>query len=352
VTDIELLTTEAQLAEVTGRWAELALEVGATISAQPLWVVPWWRHLGRGSLLVYAAFDGDRLVALAPLHERRAGPASVVRFLGFGLGAVSELLVRPGHEATAAAVWDRLLEAPLRRLQLAEYRLPSASLAPLERRGGTRIRISDRCPVLHVSGTAAEYLAARPKKLRATLRKAQERLTTEGRTHRVELVAEAAQLQDRLEDVRAVYDAAERTNPRLHLLAGRFEPFLLGLLGDAAAAVRLRLFIGYVDGVPVSFDAAFTSGSTLELWLGRFDPAFAAYAPGHLSFQAVAEHAFGAGMKVVDLGLGSDRYKLQWCDSGYDTATVDTASSATALRAGDAVLAAARLARRARHRRS
>lgn len=285
---ISVLTSPDELADVADQWQELSDVAGGRAATQPFWCLPWWRHLGRGVPLVVTVHAGGRLVALGPLHERRMAGLRVVRFLGHDLGAVSEVLVAPGFEASASQVWGWLLGGRARHLQLAECRAGSAALARL--RGVSPAAViapSNACRTLSVPGSVEAYLAERPKGLRRSLRRADERLDGEGRSHSVEVVAEPGRAGEVLSELVDVCDGAESHRPRKNLLAGAWAPFTTDLLQSAASAGRLRLFVGRIDGAPVSFDLGLLSGDRLELWLGRYSPAWARFSPGHLSMRAV-----------------------------------------------------------------
>lgn len=340
---VSVLTSVEELADVGEQWQELADAAGGRATTQPFWCLPWWRHLGRGSPLVVTVYADGRLAALAPLHERRMAGLRVVRFFGHDLGAVSEVLVAPGLESSAEAVWALLLSGRRRYLELAQYRADSAAFAALrEVSGSAVIAPSDVCRTLSVPAGGEGYLADRPKNLRRSLRRADERMDEEGRRHSVEVVAEFARVAQVLPELVDVYDDAERDRPRQHLLAGAWAPFTIDLLETAAAADRLRLFVGRIDGCPVSFDLGLLSGGRLEIWLGRYAPAWARFSPGHLSMRAVINYAAEAGVREIDLGLGDDPYKRLWCPERYTTVRVTAASSPAAMSLGAGVLSARR----------
>lgn len=349
---VRVLTSVEDVEALVPEWQQLAERIGARATAQPLWCLAWWQHLQRGRLAVATAESAGSLVALAPLHEHRLAGIRFVRFLGHGLGAVTELLVAPGYEHAAGQVWEQVLRRRRCHLQLLEYRAPAAGVAELVASCPQAVVApSDRCPVVSVAGTTDDYLASRPKGLRRTLRRVRQRLDAGRHIHDVERVSEPDGLARVLPEVMAIYDAAERDRPRLHLLAGRWAPFTIDLLHGAAAAGALQLFVGRVDGRPASFDVVFTSAGRFECWLGRYHPAFRPFAPGHLSLQAVVAHAFATGATEVDMGLGDDRYKRLWCDSrSYATLNISAGSSVVMRNAGCALVAAGATLRSRRRR--
>ena len=345
-----IVSSADELGALRAQWDELADAAGATIAARPFWCLPWWRALGRGGLLVAVAERGEELLALAPLHERSLFGARVVRFLGHGVGAVSELLVRAEEEDAAAAVWREVLRPRGRSLQLVGYRDGAAGLASLRREAAVvRAAVDDRCPVVELEGGLVTFLAGRRKRLRATLRRADERLAEEGIEHRVEVVSDPDGLEQALGEMRRVHDAADAGRRRQHLLAPPYDGFTVEMLRGASRAGRLRLFLGRLDGTVVSYDAAFVSGTRLETWLGRFDPSYRDYAPGHLSLRAMVAQGFDEGLAALDLGLGDDVYKRHWSQEGYATLVVEAAGSRPALALGRVAVRAAQTAVRVRN---
>ena len=179
-----ILTTLAEAEALGDAWSDLADACSAGPFARPLFALTWWRHLGQGSLLVVAVHEGDQLIALAPLHQRRVGPVSVVRWLGHGLGTVAEALVRPGHDTAGDLLW-RTAGARGRVLDLLECRdvgpLPGQrSEAP---RHPVLLQERDVCPVIDVHGDAEAHLADPAcKRVRRTVRVARRRLAEAGHT--------------------------------------------------------------------------------------------------------------------------------------------------------------------------
>ncbi|HYF47060.1 MAG TPA: GNAT family N-acetyltransferase, partial [Acidimicrobiales bacterium] len=316
-------------------WNRLADDAEASMFVRPFWCLTWWEHLGRGQLSVVVAEEDGELVALAPLHRRRVGMVDVVRFLGFGLGSVGELLVAPGREADADAVWDEALGHGQTYLQLVEYRDGGHGLKALQARNSaeTRVLPHDVCPVIAFDGDIDEYLATRKKGHRRNLRKARERLEAEGRTFALEEVETPERLAEVYAESAEVYHAAERANPRLDIFRPPWDSFTATLLRRAAQEGHLRLCIGRIDGRAVSCDLAFLTPRRLALWAGRFDPDYRPFVPGHYALRSIAARALEEG-RVIDLLIGDDPYKQAWTGESYATLSVEGASGPVAGRLG------------------
>lgn len=333
---VEVLRREEQLEAIEPEWAALAERVGSRAFTRPFWAIPWWHHLGRGRLLVATARESGRLVALAPLYVRRLAGLEEVRFLGHGLGAVSELVVEVGHEAAARQLWRTVLHG--RYAQLLEYDERGAGLIELRSVSGANVRVSPRdlCPVVRVKESFDSYWSGRDRELARILRRADRSLA--GREYRMELITEPHRLREALPQVVAVHDAADRRHEREHLLAGGWVAFTKALLARAAEVDALRLFIGRVDGRAISFAVTFRETAGLAMWLNRFDPEFKDLAPGHRLLGAMVRHVFDEGLDRLDLLIGDSRYKRLWADEHYETLTVDAASSRARLAIGQRAL--------------
>ncbi len=354
----ELLRSHDAARALVPEWDELAEQCGASPFARPTYALSWWEHLGEGRLLLAVVREGGRLVALAPLHERRLGPVSLARWLGHGLGTIAEALVLP--EADDAATTDRraaelwaAVAAPRRVLQLLECHSGSRALPALTEAPGRRtaVAVGDLCPVadLGLDGGADQrpFLEGpERRRLRRTLSVATRRLEEAGLRHRVDVVTDLVGFEAVLPDITAVFDAAEEENPRQHLLREPWGDFTRGYLRAALPAGEALVFVGYVDDQPVSFDLSLVADNVVHSWITRFDPAFAQHSPGHLLKAAIMERAVADGRRRVDLLLGDGVHKQLWATGSYDTLEVVSGSPAAYAVATGVLRGAAELKRR------
>ena len=308
-------------------WEALADAIDAGPLSRPTYMLGWWRHLGPGRLLVAAVREDGRLVALAPLHERRVGPVTVARWLGHGLGTVAEALVLPGHEDAARLMWSTL-STPTRVLELVECRAGSACLDQLTdlQTPGRRTQVAqrDRCPVVDLEDDDGLAVVRRPaaKNLRNTLKRADRELARSGSTFHLEVATDQAAFESMLPAIRAVFDAAEAANPRQHLLRSPYEDFFVEYVRQEVARGGAVVLGGYVGSRLVAFWVALRSPTTLSLLLGRFAPDVAEVRPGHLLFRETYRWAKGQGLRHVDLLLGESQTKRQWSTWSYETLEV------------------------------
>ena len=321
----EIVRDPERAAALVEEWDELAEACHAGPFSRPTYALSWWRHLGSGRLLVATVREDGRLVALAPLHERRLGPLWLVRWLGHGLGTVAEALVRPGHEQAAEQLWASIA-APRRVLQLLECRSGSPALAALETdtpRRRTRTTVRDLCPVVALPADRTPFLdGPERRRLRRTLSVARRRVEEAGLRHHVTVVDDGDAFEAALPVITSVFDAAEAERSRQHLLREPWGDFTRGYLREAIARGEGLAFVGHLDDRPVSFDLVLVADGALHSWITRFDPDVASYSPGHLLRAASIEHAVASGYDRFDLLLGDGVHKRLWSTDTYDTLEV------------------------------
>ena len=274
-----------------------------------------------------------------------------VRFLGHGLGAVSEVVVHPDHPDAADDLWRAVLEPRGAYLELLDYAAEGLGLARLQawRAAAIQVDARDVCPYVPVHGSFDSYFAERGSQLHRILRRSARALEGRGATFDVEVVTDATRVAELLPELTRVFDAAEAQNPRQHLLAPPWADFTHDLMREAANADALRLFVGSVDDRMAVFALTLRHDRSIAMWLNRFDPALGDIGPGHLLFKEMVRYGFEHRVERVDFLLGDFRYKRLWCTESTGTLTVTGARSRWARVAGRGTLAAGAALRRLRH---
>ncbi len=90
------------------------------------WLATWWRHLGRGRLLIITVSDGTHLLAAAPLF---ISFTHAIRFIGSGNADYGDFLARRGYEEAAVMIWHWLFEHRSLWNVIALHELPESSIA-------------------------------------------------------------------------------------------------------------------------------------------------------------------------------------------------------------------------------
>jgi|GEM_PF-270555 len=316
-------------------WDALADAIGAGPLVRSAYCLSWWRGMGPGRLQVATVREGDRLVALAPLHARRVGPVEVLRWLGHGLGTVSEALVLPDREDASRLLWETVA-GPRRVLDLVESRAAGPALAPLvaldRQRRRTTVEPRDACPVIDLEGDGLEHVR-RPgsKNLRKVLKRADAALADAGRTFSVEVALDVDVFDKLLPDIRTAFDVAEAAKPRQHLLEPPYEAFVLPYLRAEIARGQAVALVGYLDDEPITFLLAMITPATgtLSLWISRYVPSSEQFSPGHLLLRSAFQWASEHGLRRVDQLLGISQTKRQWASDTYDTVDVRHGSASS-----------------------
>ena len=303
-------------------WHALAEDVGTRFASRPSYGLSWHRHLGRGPLRVATVHRDGRLVALAPLHQRRRLGVRVFRLLGHGLGTVGEALAVDDE-----AMRDLVVGLGTAGGVLELTHLPASSplLAAILAQGSWRASFTpdDHCPVIDLpEGVRATDLRGRSTLSRAA--STRRKLAREGKELRIETVRTREEFDARWPDIVATAASAQsdRGDDRLNLCAPPHDAFTREFLRQEAENGHLLLWGGTFGGDWGSHFATLRTGSTAELWFTRFDPAHGRARPGHLLIESICDHHDDVGVTEVDLLIGRSGYKKDWQTREYPVGTL------------------------------
>lgn len=313
---LEALTRPAALEALRPEWERLWRRAGATPFQSPAWLLPWWKHVGRGVLAGVAvrdATDGE-LIGLAPLYVFTDAQGTRHLFpLGIATSDQLDALALPGREDEVAraivrhamamgAHWD-VFEAPQLRMDavLLRGRWPAGWRREL--------REDEPHPVL-----------ALPAPVRPSLARAiaygHRRAAQEGG-----LSFEIAGP----DNVHALLDALAALHAQRW--ARRQMPGVLGGPGVLAwhreaapqllAQGLLRLVglrcAGHLIGVAYGLvDPPATPHRRWHVYIGGFDPRRSALSPGTLLLGHAIEQAGAEGAAALDFLRGAEVYKYRW----------------------------------------
>jgi CelD/BcsL family acetyltransferase involved in cellulose biosynthesis len=307
----QAITSPAQLEALRPAWEALwARAPEATAFQHPAWLLPWWRHVGRGALAGVAVWSAaGELVALAPLYVHTEGEGR--RLFPLGIATTDDLtpLVLPGSEAQALqCIAARLSDgAGFDAVECPQQRPGSLYLAlPCPAGWRQEGRACDPHPVLDLRDPAAV-----PKAMRDNVRHCRSRGERAGT-----LACETADARQVPEFLTAL--------ERLHAQrwAQRGEPGVLRDEGvramhrDAApqlqAAGLLRLHALRLGGRIVAVLYCLAHARRVQYYIGGFDPAHAGVAPGTLLVAHAIEQARAEGAERFDFLRGQEPYKYRW----------------------------------------
>ena len=294
----------------------------------PAWLLPWWTHVGQGTLasVAFRCADTGELAGFAPLYVY-ARPGTGERHL-FPLGIATtdrlDILVRPGWRGPVARALAAHLAA--HRDEWDVFEAPQLH----GRRRTARRALAAR--VGHARSTKASRIRCCPCR-----RRSRPRWCRPWPTHRRRAAREGEVAYERA-DARTLA-AWLATLERLHAQrwARRDLPGVLRGAGVMAwhresaprllQAGLLRLLGLRLGGKPLAVlyvlaDAPALAHRRWFYYLGGFDPEAAALSPGTLLVGHAIEQAQAEGAAVFDFLRGAEPYKRRWGATNQPMATL------------------------------
>jgi len=315
---VELVTDADELAALEPEWTDLWERCPDAGPFQaPEWLLPWWRHLGRGRLCGVAVRSSERLVGLALLSVSSyfGMPVRRLGLLGTGitdrLGVLLEpALAHQGVEIMLAALAEHGHEWDFCDFQ----QLPESS--PLLRAAlPSGMRASNLpqevCPYLPLPEAPEAVRASLPARMQANLRYYERRLARTGGGG-VE-AATQPNLGAALDDLFRLHQGRWRRRG----LPGGFASSRVRAFHRATAPRLLergwlRLLQLHAEGRTVAAMYCLVCRGTAYYYLGGFDPAAAALSPGTLLIARALEDAVRNGAREFDFLRGDEPYKYAW----------------------------------------
>ncbi|MDX7952033.1 GNAT family N-acetyltransferase [Lichenihabitans sp. Uapishka_5] len=312
---VETLTTLDDLVRLEPAWAALFGRVPAAAPfASPAWLIPWWRIFAPGRLATLAVWEGDALVALAPLYVETGPALRRLLPLGIGLSDHMDVLIDPAH---AAAAGQRLAEAigATRRdweCWSAEEAAPGAAVLGLPEPYGCASTWADHSasPVLDLPGSGDTLDAVIPPRKRRKWRMALNRVGR--RDWRIAATTPETLTED-LGHLFRLHGARWESRGEAGVLAdARVQAFHAAAAPGLLDAGLLRLWTLRIDGTVAGAYYGFARPGAAYAYLGGFDPAFAFESPGTLLVGHAIESAWQDGAAAFQFLRGQEAYKYEW----------------------------------------
>lgn len=313
---VQRIASTGELEALAPEWEALWDSVpSATPFQSPRWLLPWWRHIGRGTLATVAlrCADDGALAGLAPLYVY-VDPRNGRRHL-FPLGIATtdclDPLVAPGWEAP---VWHQLMEDLAERSWWDLLEWPQLRLPPPLRGWQHELGPAEQNPVL--------ALPPGGKRLPVPRSMAQNIRTARSRAARVGGLAYELAGRD---SIAPLLDALQRLHGQRWAERG-----LPGVLADAAVLSSHR------EAAPLLHEAGLLRLHGLRLdgeiiaalyvladpcprherrhfhYIGGFDPRHRDLSPGTLLIAHAIECAMAEGATAFDFLRGAEPYKYRW----------------------------------------
>jgi CelD/BcsL family acetyltransferase involved in cellulose biosynthesis len=315
--ELRVLTSERELDALRMEWGSLWERCPwATPFQAPEWQLPWWRHLGGGTLRVLTLRHGSRLVGLAPffIHGARGAPREL-SLMGIGHSDYEDILLDPaiapigmrqlvGSLAEWGSEWDT---AVLHDVRAGSPLLEAVGIPALR----VEVRPSSVCPVVPLPETRDELEGRVTPRHRRKLHLSRNRIARSGGARfevaTTESWAELLEWLFRLHEARwrSRGESGVTADERVRRMHREIVPAFLvrGVL--RLAALRLR-------GMIAAVFYGFAWRGRLYCYLSGIDLGLQYYSPGTALLRFVIERAIDEGMREVDLLRGQEPYKYLW----------------------------------------
>jgi CelD/BcsL family acetyltransferase involved in cellulose biosynthesis len=308
---------EAALAPHLPAWDALAVACERPFCA-PAWLLAWWREARSGDarLRVALAFDGERLLGVAPFFAQVAFGLTELRLLSAGFSHRIGVLAEPGAEQRVAGALAPALASSRPTpasvvFEGVDARDPWPELLAKAWPGRLprlRTDATMEAPAIDLGESYESWMEGRARKFRKEARRNARRLEEEGATERISAGPEAIAALLRLHRARWQERGGSDVGPEA-------EKVVLAAARELGGDGRLEVVL--LDGPegPISAELMLRAGRTAAFWAGGFDPEWSRHAPGTQTMLAALRAAAASGVQVADLGGGDHAYKRRMADS-------------------------------------
>jgi len=150
----------------------------------------------------------------------------------------------------------------------------------------------------------ADYMAARPTRLRNTISRKQRKLERE-HGYRIQLYT-GQDVPPRMRDYYTVYNASWKANEQ-------YVGFLDGIVAGFSKPGWSRLAVLYVGDMPVAAQLWFVAHAKASIFRLVYDKVWKAYSPGSILTSFLMEHVIDScKVEEIDFLTGNDAYKQDW----------------------------------------
>jgi len=260
------------------------------------------------SILLACVVERGRVLAILPLMGRDSEHWHSLGHIYSSLFSLS--LAKNNRRAVLACLVEGLNQLPVYSLRLApvaenDDRLRSLQQA-METSGFSCHRYFRFYNWTHrfQGETFADYMAARPAKVRNTIARKQRKLERE-HGYRICLYT-GDDLQQGLADYNAVYTASWKAKEL-------FSGFIEGIAASLSDRGWLRLAILYIEEKPAAAQFWFVVHGKASIFKLAYDEAWKRYSPGSILISYLMEHVIDTDeVDEIDFLTGNDAYKMDW----------------------------------------
>ncbi|MCC6905736.1 MAG: GNAT family N-acetyltransferase [Anaerolineae bacterium] len=320
---VQLHATPEAFTELAPEWNRLLDPARSdTLFLTLDWQRVWWKHLGRGDLMIFSLREDDgTLRGIAPLFLEEDNGERLLRLVGsHEVVDYLDMLIAPGHEdAVCHALLDHLLAwspAPWDCIDLQNIPEYSPTRAAIHRIVASRLlpltvteRRQEVCPIITLPGDYEHYLEELDKKQRHELRRKRRKAEGVGvewyRTgpeHPIE--AESA-------DFLRLMELSTDAKAQFLTMPGHLD-FLREMATVQAEAGHLEILFLLVEGQKVASLFQFAYGDRILLYNSGIDVSqYSSLSTGIVLLTYGIEDAIQRGYRYYDFLRGDEIYKFR-----------------------------------------
>ena len=287
------------------------------------WLSSWWRHFGKGRevKLFTAESEGAVSLVIPVMYSTRKVFGSRRCEVSFAAAPDSDyqvFLVSNFREAARAV--NQLTESIIQDSgadcvvfgDVPEDSVTARLLAGVSGEGGVSRSIINSCPYIPLPNNYEVFLQNLGPNMRRNL-KVWERQAL--RDYRVEFIRcdKIGTVREAMKIFFQLHQKRQVAKGNCGLFSDEVErSFHLDVANAFEENGWLALFFLTFNDKPVSTVYSFEYNGKLYAYLCGFDPEYARYAPGHLTFKNLIEYGIKKGLKELDFLRGNEEYKTRW----------------------------------------
>jgi CelD/BcsL family acetyltransferase involved in cellulose biosynthesis len=310
------ITTASGLSRLDRDWTVLWERTAAAGPFQhPDWLIPWWRHVGGGELLVLVIRDGDELVGVAPfyIHADASAATRQLTLVGNGVSDCCDMLLDPSRSDVRAVLVECLRASSYQWTSYDLRDLPEGSAVMevmAEAIGGVAEADQPRVVVPLASWSRNDDGTMQPK-TRSDLRRQRRQAEALGDLQ-LELAA-PTEIVPRLDLLFSLHGSRWRARGQEGVLAqANIAAFHAEVAERFARRNWLRLFSLRLGERSVAANYGFALRGRGYSYIGGFAPEYAGLGVGKIMCQEIVRHAASEGLFEFDFLRGVEDYKLRF----------------------------------------
>lgn len=275
---------------------------------------PWFENLTDNgldkdrSILLACVLDGETLLALLPLEQLSDGHYHTLKHLYTSLASL--LLYGSNQQQILDCLVQGLKDLPLTFLQIDPVAGDDSNLCALQEMLQSYGYICQQHYRFYnwfhrTDGESfADYMAARPSRVRNTITRKQRKLKRE-HGYSISLYT-GDDLEHGIADYHSVYNASWKAHEQ-------FVKFIEGLAKRFSEQGWLRLAVLYIGDSPAAAQFWFVAHGKASIFKLVYDETWKKYSPGSILTAYLMRHVIDIDqVEEIDFLTGNDAYKQEW----------------------------------------